>query len=353
MKEPCYYRLPSEYRRSIVYIIASLFVLIPVAVVVDRVVGLGREDKLVGLYIGVVITGLAGFAALRWMIRVDEQGLAQRILFWWDRWDWSDLASGHIEKGISHVLMDRRRSCWRRKLRLILNEEDLRQVVARINEHYVLPPPPSVPSELRIKYSDFFRRVATFDAHGVTLVGHDRTQVCLWSEIRRVHITRMDTLRRDFRVLEIFLPQDVIELKRVSTEYGNHETWRGATAEQINEFLVQHLPSEKLQEDTMGGPKATVEDANRTLNALRKKDRELRVMSGVLMIVLAGVLLYMAWDKGVFPAVAMTLVSLLYLGPFWFLRRDLSKNIRRTERMIADQERSDSLTARESLPDAP
>ena len=111
---------------------------------------------------------------------------------------------------------------------------EIARTMERINTHYRLPSPPQLPDDLEIRYG--FRRSARFDAKGIQLQTAGQIGVYLWSDVHCVHITRMDPVRRDFRSLEIALPDREIELKLISHEYGASPSWRGATAEVVNGF---------------------------------------------------------------------------------------------------------------------
>jgi hypothetical protein len=323
MEEPRYYRIAPEYRRSLIYVAVGLFALVPVAMWVHAFVKRRPPDNVLGCLVVISVGVVLLLAAFRWVLRIDQRGLARRILFWWDRWDWTDLASGRIEKRQSS-LVDPQRPWWRRKLRLEwLTSEDRQSVVERINEHYRLPPAPPVPESLRVKYG--FRRSVTFDRTGVTLQTRGRLLAYRWDEIRRVHIRRLDAVRRDFAAMEIFLPEEVVELKLVTTDVGTNPTWRGGTAEQINELLFHDLPAERIQEDVTGGPMATREDVERAIAEARKRERGLFHLTWISGAILAGCFLWTVFDRGVLMAAGIVALYLWSVPVLWWMHRDCRK----------------------------
>ncbi|MCE5268742.1 MAG: hypothetical protein LLG00_12740, partial [Planctomycetaceae bacterium] len=193
-----------------------------------------RHRDPIGIVIGCAMFLLVAVAltfALHWRVVVDSQGIARRRFGRWDRWTWEDFASGRIGKRHAYILVDPARAWWRRSLNLgYLDSDDIPTVMAAINARYRLPPPPGVPDSLTIKYG-FFRRI-TLDRNGIQLLVRGTPHAYLWGEVGQVDITRMDPLRRDFKCVEIALPDHTIELDLVTTPY------KGATAEEINEFLV-------------------------------------------------------------------------------------------------------------------
>ena len=178
---------------------------------------------------------MTAIVPLRWSLRIDDQGIGRRFLFRWDVWSWADISSGRIEKRHPYTLVDPKCPWWRRKLSLeYMTRADISHTMEVINTYYQLPTAPQVPDILEIKYGAFRRRLARFDSKGVHLQGGRDMRQYLWSEVRRVHVTRMDPLRHDFKSLELVLPDREIELKLVSTQYGTHPSWSGATGEAVD-----------------------------------------------------------------------------------------------------------------------
>ena len=272
MDEPIFLRIPPELRRSAHYVVAASVPLALVAFWVNEFIG--NETPVAGA-VGCpffVLLCMTMIVPLRWALRIDDQGVARRFLFrWGDPWTWADFASGRIEKRHPYTLFDPARPWWRRRLSLThMAATDIARTMQRINTYYRLPSPPQLPDVLEIKYG--FRRAAQFDASGIYLQEAHGFWEYLWSDVRRVHITRMDPVRRDFKSLEITLPDKEIELKLISHDYGTSPSWQGATAEVVNEFLVRCLTDARIETDVVGERPARRIDVEKQL-AKAKEDR--------------------------------------------------------------------------------
>jgi hypothetical protein len=212
------YRISPELRRCW-YVIFGVAVLAGVHYWVGRFVqGRGLGDIAIGWAMFAAVD-CAVVAALDWRLRLDESGMARRRWFvCGDHWSWDDLASGRIGKLHPYTLADPIRPWWRRRLNLgCLAADDIQAVFAVINAHYRLPPPPDLPERMTIKFGNFFRRSAVFDGKGIDLLSQGTHKAYRWDEVCGVYITRMDPLRRDFKILLIGLPDQEIDLRLIST----------------------------------------------------------------------------------------------------------------------------------------
>jgi len=232
-------------------------------------------------------------------------------LLWWDLWRWSDLASGRVHKRHPHTLYDPERSWRQRKLRLgYMAASDIREVVSIVNRHYRLPPPPEVPERLTVKYG--FRHSVTFDAQGIQALGGGEAKAYTWNEVRRVRVTRMDPVRRDFWMLVIVLPDQEIILPRDSL-------WN-STPEEINETLVRHVSPDRIDTYIAGERLTKRQDIERELELATKKARwasavlvacMLTILIGALVIAMGGANVLGAMRMGGLPIIAFTPVFLL------------------------------------------
>ena len=225
-------------------------------------------------------------------------------------------------------MRDPSRPWWRRKLDLgLLGRDDRRQVIQAINAHYRLPDAPVVPESLSIRYR--FNREATFEPAGIRHVVAGVTHVYGWHAVCGVMIERHDAVRRDFRTLDIELadPPTTIELWM----HGTNPSWRGATAEELSEFISRHAPAERIEIAIDGDYAATPRLAEKRLAALRKHERELRsfwpIFGGVFAVAVA-VLLAAEGTDALFTAIALGCFWLAMAGGFTFIaRRDLRQRL--------------------------
>jgi hypothetical protein len=229
------------------------------------------------------------------------------------------------------------RPWWRRELSLEYLEPDaIARVTEQINRHYRLPPPPQVSDGVEFRYGNFFRRSARFDAMGIHLHGLKEIREYLWSDVRRVHITREDPVRRDFKSLEIVLPDREIELRVRMHEHVASPNWRGATAEAVNEILERYVPGDRIDKDIAGERPSRRIDAEKQLAKARGQQRDLRRFVLVFVPLLAGVLIWMALTENALQAGFMAVGSAVLLVPICFaVQGQLRSRCQELERHLA------------------
>jgi hypothetical protein len=300
------FRIPPELRRCCWYVILSMIALAAAFYWVARFVQ-NRDPANIAL--GVVFFALvagAMWVGLRWRVRLDDNGVSRRLFIRWDLWSWNDLASGRIEKLYPFTLRDPDRPRWRRKLRLgLMSPEDTQTVFASINEHYRLPPPPTLPPALTIRYG--FRRTVTLDNYGVQLLVGRTPYECRWRDIRGVSITRMEPLRRDFKSLLIALPDQEIELNLVTHQGGTSPTWRGATAAEINELLLKNVSKDRIHVSIAGQLPTSRERIEKDLRTAQKSVRDVKIMLAIFLPLILGLLVWFAIEGGLLKAAVMSL----------------------------------------------
>lgn len=336
------FRVAAELRRSAVYVMVCALPLAAFAFWVSRFVQQRSTLEAASISAVLATLGLAMIVPLRWTLRVEHEGIARRVLLGWDRWRWSDFAAGRIRKQYPCTFVDPERPWWRRKLRFgFMAGDDVKVVLERINAHYRLPPPPQLPHALRVKYG--FRRSAALDATGVHVLASGEPTEYLWSDVRRVHITRIDPIRRDFKTCEVFLPDREIALKIVSHQGGTSPSWRGATPEMVSEFLSRHVPAERIDVDIQGERPARREDAEKQLKQAREAERALRILFRVFTPVLAALLVWTAVAESVWKAVVMTAMCTVPPGAVFISICRLSrKHTRELEKLVASYDNGDA-----------
>jgi len=330
------YRIAASLRRCCWYVIVG----VPVVMAVFSWMAHFVQRRGVGdILFCIVPYGLVGLAAvfpLIWRLRVAAHGILVRRLFQEDLWSWEDLSSGRIQKVDDFTLLDPERPWWRRKLRFgYMASDDVEAVMALVNQHYCLPPPPNLPATLTFRYG--FRRSATFDAKGIQLVVGQASKVHLWHEVKQVLITRADPLRRDFLNLVIELPDDEIELRIASHQYGKTPTWRDATAEEINEFLLDVVEPDRVYVSILGEAPKNRDQILRGLKAARKSATACDSLLGVIALVSMAVFVWIAIVEGLLRAFYLTLPLLLLPGiVVMALRRMNRRQIATLTKYLAD-----------------
>jgi len=347
MDGPIYLRISPELRRSACYVLVSS---LPLALICYWVSRFATDESIASAAFRsglLLLLGMAMIVPLRWSLRLDDQGIARRFLFRWDLWPWADISSGRIEKRHPYMLLDPERPWWRRRLSLgFMASGDIGRTMELVNAHYLLPPPPKVPDSVEIKYGNFFRRSARLDAIGIHVHTRKEDRQYLWGEVARVHITRMDAVRRDFARLEIVLPDREIELALITHEYGTSPTWRGATAEIVNEVLVRHVPADRIDQDIRGERPARRIDVEKLLAKARERRRGPRRCMLMFMPPLVAILIWMAVMDSMLRAAFMTGMIAIFIVPLYIaVQWRLQSCCLELERQLASFDTSDSAVA--------
>ncbi len=245
------YPLSPELRRCCWYAVAGGALFVIISAMTQIFIDDGRRLE-------VICMALAMYFALilvicyfwSWRLRIDERGVSTRRLSGRDLWTWEELGSGRIRKEKLFTLIDPETA---RELCLdSLGKEARKEVMARINEHYRLPPAPEVPQQINIRYG--FRSKAFLDSKGIRIEHRGQSREYPWSAVQNVRLWRWDPLRRDFRSVLIVLPDQ--EIKTVNNNASNSNSYQfpGTSVEQVNEFMYRHLAAEKIEVTIIGDP---------------------------------------------------------------------------------------------------
>lgn len=324
------YRLAPELRRCCWYVAIAALAFIPVFYWISSVVQQRAPRETA---VGCVLFALAApviLLPLRWKLRIDQHGVSRRLLMRWDLWRWDDVASGRVEKLLPYTLYDSERPWWRRRLRLeYAASGDIQEISSLINTHYRLPGPPDVPDQLTI--SNGLRHKATFDKRGVQLTARGTTREYRWSDVDEVHIERMDPLRRDFMRLTITFADQELELRH----QGTSPCWRGASASEINECLLNHVTADRIVIAITGETPTGRDEIERKLAATRGTARELNTAMKIFVPLLLGSLVWFAFDSGLLAAAVMGAMLAVFPGTLLvFIYRAQQKRISDLNEML-------------------
>jgi hypothetical protein len=244
----------------------------------------GMEQLLLGrgwIWVCALAIGAAVFMLgtaryfLRMCLRVDERGVWQRRIFYWDLWTWEGFASGQIRHGASlNSFIDPSKACWNQHLGLLLDEKDRKYVTALINRVWIPPARPVPPEVLTIRWGLF--RWAHLSKEGIQIGRgkHDRGRPYPWSSGVRVRMTRLDHSRRDCSEVELALPGSARPI--VFRMHEDLRLWRRASPEQLAGFLESSVPGEHLLITAAEGPPETRAEMEWRLGDLNRMDREMR-----------------------------------------------------------------------------
>ncbi|PHS02346.1 MAG: hypothetical protein COA78_21450 [Blastopirellula sp.] len=319
------YRISPDLRRCCWYIIICGIPLIGVFYWVARFVQ-NREtiEILLGCLFFLFMGSITAILPLTWKLRVDEQGMTRSLLGLSGRiWSWNDFASGRILKQ-HRTLYDPARGWGRRTLILdFIGLESIQEVMAVINTHYQLPPPPAVPEKLTLRYGFF--KTATFDSQGIHILIRGKPFEYQWPDVQHILITRMDPVRRNFSRLVIVLPDREIDSLRVGS------SWSDVTNEEINEYLHAHAPEDCIQILIAGQCIKHRVHIEQNLKDLKQRQKDVRIIIAVFGPALALTLGWMALEN-VFKALAMFAMSMVCIAPpYIFIIWKQSKDITELE----------------------
>jgi hypothetical protein len=353
LSEPIYFRIAPELRRCAIYVMVGFPLIGAIFFAFLLTFGfyfdIAEELSLGPGWAVFLVPAVFMLLPLRWRLRVDQHGIARRRLIGWDLWEWSSFASGRIRKA-GPVLLDPMRPWWRRGLQLgFLTEPERKHIVNLINSHYRLPPPPEVGEALCIQHA--LIQVAWLDTEGIRLAVKRMSllkcaTICRfypWQDVQRVHITRLDALRRDFVNLEVVLPDE--ELR-----WGRGSAWGGASAEEMNELLFRHVPAERIEVDIAGERPARRSDLERTLEKLVNHARQFRIMYCTFSAIIGALVISLAILNGVWSALAIAVLFGSTFGSIcWFMQRDLCRRIERLRQELAAYGEGETLSTSKPL----
>ncbi len=272
------YGIAPDLRRSCYYVIFGMAILACLAGFISMRIKQDPFHVTLAVAIGHAVVGAIAILPLLWRLQIDRRGIS-RWLFWtWSHWSWEDFASGKIHKRGFYEFRDERRH-WRSLSLGHLEESERNGVICLINSCYQLPPPPPVPPELSLQVG--FQRLQ-FSPRGITFLSRPGKPTYRWNRIEQLLIVRLDPLRRDFQTLSIVVAGESL----VFRQRGNEARFRGASAEQLNEYLLQHVDADRIL--VTDRTAETVPQAHRCLmrDELRTQLKSLRILAGLMLPVM-------------------------------------------------------------------
>lgn len=199
-------RVRAEYRRSLLYLAIGGWVLIAVAVLVNKD-QLDPWGVTAGIIVAGVAPGVAWVYAITYRLVIDDAGLLRRRLCFWSRWSWDEFAAGRVtfnEK--DGLLTNRTRPFWDRWLSLAFLETEglafVTQVIRRLcpaesHEELLNSAEPVEQVELTL----YLFRTLQISAAGCT--GLQSGKLLLWTEIDEWQIERQKNQHGHFYSLHV------------------------------------------------------------------------------------------------------------------------------------------------------
>ncbi|MEM7313034.1 MAG: hypothetical protein AAF497_07765, partial [Planctomycetota bacterium] len=146
--------------------------------------------------------------------------------------------------------------------------------------------------------------------------------------------------------LTLRLPDKEIDLRLIRQSGSVTQTWSGETPEQVNEFLLRHVPSEKVSIAIFGSTPGTDEHVRLKIRTAKKNAREFKIAMTVFGSLAAATLLWMAADQGILKAGLMILGLCFYPGSvIFFIARSLKQRVRESEQLLEQSSMKDSRLA--------
>lgn len=328
--------LEPSLRRCCWYGLASLPVLLGLMPLIAIRVQ-GRDPwEVLGVVVMVAIFGSLFVLPLAWRLRLGDQGITRQVFCWQSTWLWEAFEAGLIEKRLDGKLVHHGVPWWRWFHRCLtpghLKKSDRDQLIAAINDHYQVPPLPTLPETLSLKMG--FKRYS-LDTNGIHGTAFSHT----WSEVVTVYVGRLEEKRRDFIKLELQLPSEFLDFRVIN---GN-TTWRGASPEELVEFLRQQLPAEKFYERTTGQPFSSRLQAERHLATAEKNAREFAYIAKGYPLLLLAFVAWEALDGNLLKGIALGLLGLIPCGPLlWWMHRANQQHVKQCRELLKGNWREQS-----------
>ena len=227
-------------------------------------------------------------------IRIDEEGISRRILWWWDLWPWDSFSSGQVKWGVYRQSYEQTaRPWWRRRLVLeLLSKEDAARIDQLIRRVWTPPKPELVPESIQIEFSGFGRRSLGLNSEGLVDSRKHTTRAYRWRDVTGVVIWRLEADRPAFRELTLRFGDEELRLSTRPENGAESGNWTGASSAAITSMLMRHVGSERIRDYALFGTARTVEEID--ARVAREEQRRKELISGrryLTAIVLIGLVL--------------------------------------------------------------
>ncbi|WP_145026747.1 hypothetical protein [Caulifigura coniformis] len=193
-------------------------------------------------------------------VRVDQEGIHRRILWWWDLWPWEDFTDGLVTYGTyRHGYRHTTKPFWSQRLELSVLEPEAAEEIDRLIKRVWTPPdPPECPETLVLTLKRPGRPVLTMTADGISFTHKNQTVTSSWDDLPMVTIWRLAADRPDSRTMIFELSDREIRLGRPVHNGQQLQTWSGPTAEVVSLFVMKH--ARRLRDYAIGGDARTFDE---------------------------------------------------------------------------------------------
>lgn len=336
--QPLVFLIRADLRRSAVYFLVGMVLIAAIRWALDDLfppVGPGSWRTILPCS----LFGLVPLAVLSWRLQIDSAGISRRRLWLRDVCPWEFFEQGKVKdvEGESTSYVVPEKPFWARKLSLDVLEDSDRARVESIIDRLRVRSAFDLPVELAVRYG--FRKEAIFAPGGLLLrAGDDETRYS-WKEVQTVRIRRFDRRRRDFKSLEVVLPDRVVKFSVESSHGQPNRSWSGTgglaapTSEVLAAFLERSVPGDRIQVTSLGEVPLTVAEREDRRSVLAGKRRELKF---VRRFVWAGgglILLVALWEfrqRMISAGLLSMISSALLMSLSEAILRDIESDSRKT-----------------------
>jgi hypothetical protein len=193
-------------------------------------------------------------------VRVNEEGIHRRILWWWDLWPWEAFTDGQVSQGVYvHGYRHAGKPFWAQRLELsALEPEAAKEIDALIKRLWTPPTLPDCPETLVISIKGPGRRTITLTQDGIMYSHRNENTSCRWADLPMVRFWRLEPDRTDFRRVIFRLADRDIQLRQFPNRGQESRTWLGPTAEVVSMFVLMH--AERVEDYALLGDARTLEE---------------------------------------------------------------------------------------------
>lgn len=244
-------------------------------------------------------------------VRVDQFGVSQKRLWWWEQWPWEAFVDGRVEFGSPAKITTYQlagKPLSQRSFSL-LSDDDAETINSLIRAVWNPPPAEPIPKTVKVEFHWPDRRSVEMTSEQITITTKGRMAHYRWDEIAAVEIWRNEYGRHDFRELCLHFTDEQVPFR--------HAKFYGKQRESLAGFICHHVDPARLRDFALLGSPRTLEELDARLareelelNELRK----LRWVLGFFLVCSAVLALWEGWPSG---AVLTDLYAPQFYAGYW------------------------------------
>jgi hypothetical protein len=255
-------------------------------------------------------------------IRIDDDGISRRILWWWDLWPWDAFADGGVHQGIGRYhYMIPHRPWWKRKIDLsLLDDSDAKDINELVRRVWQPPARGPIPETLTIQrgWPDGRRVVLTSDRVMISKGGQEREY--RWRDVTHVVIWRLEADRTDFRELHLRVADQELHLNRRLHQGAEIMNWKGAPSDILAAAVTERVDANRIAEYSLTGACQSLEEVDARFERMQPRLKEARKIQWLpwgMLVPVTGLVFLAQWPKGL---IAGILYAPLIYAVRWMVR---------------------------------